>query len=212
MSIEGPVPRSPLIDRALSVGGVHEGGEAFPVVSTGSWGRPPPQRGSWLDHVAERGLIMARAPECLWEGQEVQLSICPVALARSQACAASSARYMSTRVAPVYSSPHGIVYLNDKLESSPRLCRLFRSVTPAAANSGGAAGPHDQSEGLTWQMMIAVSQEWMLRARTGLQHPHRGAPSSGGQGDILPLSRLPASSRSPPRAIPDEPCHQVEPP
>jgi hypothetical protein len=50
------------------------------------------------------------------------LPLWPVALARSQACAASSARYMSTGVAPVYSSPHGIVCLNDKLESSPHAC------------------------------------------------------------------------------------------
>ena len=65
-------------------------------------------------------MIMARAPSSAGKAREgSSLLSCPVALARSQACAASSARYMSTRVAPVYSSPHGIVYLNDKLELSP---------------------------------------------------------------------------------------------
>jgi hypothetical protein len=53
---------------------------------------------------------MARAPSSAGKAREgSNLSICPVALAKSQACAASSAGYMSTRVAPVYSSPHGIL-------------------------------------------------------------------------------------------------------
>jgi hypothetical protein len=44
---------------------------------------------------------MARAPSSAGKAREgSNLSICPVALAKSQACAASSARYMSTRVAP----------------------------------------------------------------------------------------------------------------
>jgi hypothetical protein len=61
-------------------------------------------------------------------------------------------------------------------------------------------------------MTIAVSQEWMLQARTGLQHPHRGAPSSGGQGDILPL--VPGSSRpapTAPRASPDDLATELNP-
>jgi hypothetical protein len=61
-------------------------------------------------------------------------------------------------------------------------------------------------------MTIAVSQEWMLQARTGLQHPHRGAPSSGGQGDILPL--VPGSSRpapKAPRASPDDLATELNP-
>jgi len=48
----------------------------------------------------------------------------------------------------------------------------------------------------------------MLQARTGLQHPHRGAPSSGGQGDILPL--VPGSSRPAPTAR--EPAQMTLPP
>jgi hypothetical protein len=52
----------------------------------------------------------------------------------------------------------------------------------------------------------------MLQARTGLQHPHRGAPSSGGQGDILPL--VPGSSRpapKAPRASPDDLATELNP-
>jgi hypothetical protein len=61
-------------------------------------------------------------------------------------------------------------------------------------------------------MTIAVSQEWMLQARTGLQHPHRGAPSSGGQGDILPLvpPEVPPALKAP-RASPDDLATELNP-
>jgi hypothetical protein len=100
-----------------------KGGEAFPVASTGSWGVLRPERGSWPGHVAVLRFDHGPCPlECRQGGKGLALSSFPVALARSQACAASSAGYMSSRVAPLYSSPHGIVYLNDKLELSPHAC------------------------------------------------------------------------------------------
>jgi hypothetical protein len=82
---------------------------------------------------------MARAPSRAGPAREgSSWPIWPVALARSQACAASSARYMSTRVAPVYSSPHGIACRSDKLESSPHAraasCAALRSW-PGASDS-----------------------------------------------------------------------------
>ena len=46
------------------------------------------------------------------------------------------------------------------------------------ASGGGTAGPHDYSGRLTCRNGD-LRPAWMeLRARSGLQHPHRGAPSS----------------------------------
>ena len=75
---------------------------------------------------------MARAPSSAGTArEESSLSSCPVASARSHAWVANSARYMFTNVAPVYSSPQGMVNDDDNRESSPHAC----SASPAARRS-----------------------------------------------------------------------------
>jgi len=85
---------------------------------------------------------------------------------------------------------------------------------PASRRRIAAAppGPHDQSEHLTCGNDDRGSAGIELLARTGRRHPHRGAPSSGRQGDSLPL--LPEDSApqpQPPRTSPDDLAAELNP-
>src|SRR6266702_6609028 len=84
---------------------------------------------------------------------------------------------------------------------------------PASRRRIAAAppGPHAQSEHLACGNDDRGSAGIEL-ARTGRRHPHRGAPSSGRQGDSLPL--LPEDSApqpQPPRTSPDDLAAELNP-
>ena len=86
------------------------------------------------------GLIIARAPSSADRASDgSNLSSWPVAHARSQEWAASSPTYISTRVAPSYSSPHGIVNFDDNASLSAHAAAASlaaeRSCAGASASS-----------------------------------------------------------------------------
>jgi hypothetical protein len=98
----------------------HEGGETFPVVGAGWCGTSATNGAPGPTMFRYCGLTMARAPSSAVRAREgSNRSSRPVARARSQAWVASSARYVSTTVAPLYSSPHGTVNLDDHAVSTP---------------------------------------------------------------------------------------------
>jgi hypothetical protein len=72
-------------------------------------------------------------------------------------------------------------------------------------------GQHDQSDRLTCGNDESRSAGIELQSRTGLQHPHRGAPSSGRQGDSLPLPPGSSRSRRSPVHQPDDLAAELNP-